>query len=156
MEPFGVSAGRFDTPAEIVNLRRVNGTPYLVAGIVGLLAVLSIGHLVVPRYGATGSTSPCCAFGADGAGWAASSIGRPPPSPPWPWCWPCRWAWPSGRPSTARTQHRIGARPDATIPVGWVAMVAVALLLVTNVAVVHLARTVSRRSTAAARPEGGR
>ena len=47
MKPFGVCAGRFDTPAEIVNLRRVDGTPYLVAGIVGLLAVLSIGHLVV-------------------------------------------------------------------------------------------------------------
>ena len=43
---------------------------------------------------------------------------------------------------------RIGARPDAAIPVGWLAMVAVALLVVTNVAVVRLARTVSRQSTA--------
>ena len=47
VEPFGLAAGRFDVPAEIVNLRRVDGTPYLVAGIVGLLAVLSIGHLVI-------------------------------------------------------------------------------------------------------------
>ena len=149
VKPFGVSAGRFDTPAEIVNLRRVDGTPYLVAGIVGLLAVLSIGHLVVTsvrrhRF----DLAVLRAFGAT-RGWLGGVV---------------HWqatvitavavvlAVPLGVAVGASLYGpyaaRIGARPDATIPVGWLAMVAVALLLVTNVAVVRLARTVSRRSTA--------
>ena len=121
VEPFGVGAGRFDTPTEIVNLRRIDGTPYLVAGIVGLLAVLSIGHLVVTsarrhRF----DLAVLRAFGATAAGWAVSSIGRPPPSPPSPSCWLSLSAWPSGRRSTARTPR--GSAPVPTRPsrlVGW-------------------------------------
>jgi len=149
VKPFGVSAGRFDTPAEIVNLRRVDGTPYLVAGIVGLLTVLSIGHLVVTsvrrhRF----DLAVLRAFGAT-RGWLGGVV---------------HWqatvitavavvlAVPLGVAVGASLYGpyaaRIGARPDAAIPVGWLAMVAVALLVVTNVAVVRLARTVSRQSTA--------
>jgi len=149
VEPFGMAAGRFDTPTEIVNLRRVDGTPYLVAGIVGLLAVLSIGHLVVTsvrrhRF----DLAVLRAFGAT-RGWLGGVV---------------HWQ------ATAITAFavvlavplgvavgtalygpyasRIGARPDAAIPAGWLAVVAVALLVVTNLTVARLARTASRRSTA--------
>ena len=120
--PFGMSAGRFDTPTEIVNLRRVDGTPYLVAGIVGLLAVLSIGHLVVTsarrhRF----DLAVLRAFGAT-RGWLGGVV---------------HWqataiaalalvlAVPLGVAVGAALYgpyaERIGARPDATIPAGWLA-----------------------------------
>jgi predicted lysophospholipase L1 biosynthesis ABC-type transport system permease subunit len=147
--PFGMSAGRFDTPAEIVNLRRVDSTPYLVAGIVGLLAVLSIGHLVVTsarrhRF----DLAVLRAFGATRAWlggvvhWQATAIAA----------LAVLLAVPLGvGVGTALYgpyAERIGARPDAAIPAGWLVLLAVGLLVVTNLAVVRLARTVSRRSTA--------
>ena len=149
VEPFGVDAGRFDTPAEIVNLRRIDGTPYLVAGIVGLLAVLSIGHLVVTsarrhRF----DLAVLRAFGATRGWlggvvhWQASAIAA----------LAVVLAVPLGVATGAALYgpyaERIGARPDAAVPAGWLALVAIGLLVVTNVAVVRLARTVSRRSTA--------
>ena len=157
VEPFGVGAGRFDTPTEIVNLRRIDGTPYLVAGIVGLLAVLSIGHLVVTsarrrRF----DLAVLRAFGAT-RGWlggvvhwqataiAALAIVLAVPL-----------GVAVGTALYGPYAERIGARPDAAIPVGWLAMVAVGLLVVTNVAVVRPARTVSRRSTARSARSGGR
>ena len=42
-----MGVGPLDTPSEVVNLGRVRDVPFLVASIVGALAVLSLGHQMI-------------------------------------------------------------------------------------------------------------
>ena len=115
VEPFGVSVGTGDTPAELVNLRRVDRAPYAVAAIVGLLAVLSIAHLVLTaarrhRF----DFAVLRAFGATRrwlrsvVHWQATAMAGSP------WCSPCRWGSRSGRSSTGPTPS--GSAPGPTPP----------------------------------------
>jgi hypothetical protein len=146
VESFGLSAGRFDVPAEIVNLRRVDETPYLVAAIVALLAVLSIGHLVVTaarrhRF----DFAVLRAFGATRrwlrgvVHWQATAMAVVALVLAVPL------GVAMGGVLFGPYAQRIGARPDAAVPIGWLAALAAGLLLVTNLAVARVARTVSRR-----------
>ncbi len=145
----GVQGGSPDPPAVVVNLDRVRSLPYLVAGSLGALAALALAHqlLVAARH----RRRDLAVLGALGAAprWRASIV---------------RWqatllalatvvvAVPvgigSGRAVYRSFVDRTGALDRVTVPAGWLLVVAVATLVVANLAAAVPARRVRRQRIA--------
>lgn len=141
----GFEVGQLDPPADIVNLKRVRSIPAVVAASVGVLGVLSLGHLML-----TGvrrrrrDFAVLCAVGAprrwlgDVVHWQTSftSVAVLVVAAPLGTM--------AGASLYRRFATNLGGRPDAVLPLGSVAVLLAGLLILTNLVAAVPARQVRR------------
>jgi predicted lysophospholipase L1 biosynthesis ABC-type transport system permease subunit len=145
----GSSAGHADPPPVILNLRRVRSIPVLVASAVGVLAMLSLGHLMITAVRrrrrdlailrALGAT-PRWLTGV--VHWQATILTATVLAV----------ALPTGS-ALGRLLYRafvqhVGARTDVGVPIAWLGITLLALLILANVVAAVPARRTSRNAAA--------
>jgi putative ABC transport system permease protein len=146
----GMETGPLDPPADIINLGRVRTIPNVVALSVGVLGVLSLGHLmVVGVRRRRRDFAVLRAIGAERA-WVSRVVH-----------WQATFtaavvlliAGPVGTLAGASLYRRfvtdLGARPSTIVPVGWTLALLAALLLLTNLAAAVAVRRLRRDEPAA-------
>jgi hypothetical protein len=149
-EDLHLQTGGPDPPEVIVNAARARSIPYLIAGTLGALAVLSLFHqLIISTSRRRRDVAVLRALGADGrwasgvVHWQASAftalvllVGTP-------------LGVVAGRLVYHTYVDHIGARPTASVPLGAFVLVVLALLALANAVAVPTARRARRRSPAA-------
>jgi putative ABC transport system permease protein len=148
-ERLGLAVGPVDAPSDIVNLDRVRAVPFLVAATVGALAMLTLGHvMLVAVRRRHRDVAVLRALGATRrwvggvVHWQATLITALAVAV----------AIPTGVAAGALLYRPyaedIGARPDVSVPLVWIAAASFGLLVVANVAAAVPARR-ARRATPA-------